>query len=173
MNARTAIRDQGAKHHSALPLVLILCTGNSCRSQMAEGLLKAAAGDYFEAASAGSKPAGFVHPLAIQVMAEIGIDISEQRSKSVFEFLNKHVETIITVCGNADQACPPFPGHLRRYHWPFDDPAKAEGSPAEQLQTFREVRDRMRAAFEAYAKKRKQGLRGFEEREKEGQRAPQ
>jgi arsenate reductase (thioredoxin) len=140
---------------------------------MAEGFLKAVAGDFFETASAGSKPAGFVHPLAIQVMAEIGIDISEQRSKSVSEFLNKHVETIITVCGNADQACPPFPGHVSRYHWPFDDPAKAEGSTEEKLQAFREVRDKMRSVFEAYAVRRKQGLRGFEEREKEGQRAAQ
>jgi arsenate reductase (thioredoxin) len=172
MNARTAIQDQDAKDHSALPLVLILCTGNSCRSQMAEGFLKAVAGDFFEAASAGSKPAGFVHPLAIQVMAEIGIDISEHRSKSVSEFLNKQVETIITVCGHANEACPAFPGLVNRYHWPFDDPAKAEGSTAEKFQAFREVRDKMRPVFEAYALRRKQGLREFE-RDKEGERAAQ
>jgi arsenate reductase (thioredoxin) len=129
---------------------------------MAEGFLKGLAEDFFEVASAGSKPAGFVHPLAIQVMTEIGIDISEQRSKSVSEFLNKQVETVITVCGHAHEACPAFPGLVNRYHWPFDDPAKAEGSPAEKLHSFREVRDKMRSAFEAYAVRRLQGYRGFD-----------
>ena len=170
MNASTAIRDRDAKGHSALPLVLVLCTGNSCRSQMAEGFLKAVAGDFFEAASAGSKPAGFVHPLAIQVMAEIGVDISEQRSKSVSAFLNRQVETVITVCGHAHEACPAFPGLVNRYHWPFDDPAKAEGSAAEKLQVFREVRDKMRSMFEGYAATRKQEL---EHRERANQHATQ
>jgi arsenate reductase len=136
---------------------------------MAEGFLKAVAGDFFEVASAGSKPAGFVHPLAIQVMAEIGIDISEQRSKSVSEFSTRQVETVITVCGHAHEACPALAGLVNRYHWPFDDPAKAEGSPETKLQAFRDVRDQMRSAFEAYALKRKQGLR----RKKEGQDAAQ
>src|SRR3954469_5439937 len=88
--------------------VLILCTGNSCRSHLAEGVLRAAAGDIFEVASAGSKPAGYVHPLAIRAMAEIGIDISAHRSKHLNEFLHRDIETVITVCGNADQACPIF-----------------------------------------------------------------
>src|ERR1700760_3017227 len=94
------------------PLILILCTGNSCRSHLAEGILRAAAGDLFEVASAGSKPAGYVHPLAIRAMQEIGIDISQHRSKHMEEFLSRKVETVITVCGNADQACPIFPGQV-------------------------------------------------------------
>ena len=86
------------------PTILILCTGNSCRSHLAEGILRAAAGDTLNVQSAGSKPAGYVHPLAIQVMREIGIDISDHRSKHLDEFLKQPVETVVTVCGNADQA---------------------------------------------------------------------
>ncbi|TAL06371.1 MAG: arsenate reductase ArsC [Verrucomicrobia bacterium] len=133
------------------PLVLILCTGNSCRSHLAEGILRAAAGDLVNVASAGSKPAGFVHPLAIAAMAEIGIDISGHHSKHLDEFLNQPVHTVITVCGKADQACPVFPGQVNRHHWPFDDPAHATGSEAEQMEVFRRVRDEIRRAFEAYA----------------------
>jgi len=133
------------------PLVLILCTGNSCRSHLAEGVLRAAAGDFLEVASAGSNPAGYVHPLAIQVMREIGIDISHHRSKHLNEFLDRPVETVITVCGNADQACPTFPGQVNRHHWPFDDPAKATGTDEEKLAVFRRVRDEIRRVFEAYA----------------------
>ncbi len=133
------------------PTVLILCTGNSCRSHLAEGILRAKAGGLLDVQSAGSKPAGFVHPLAIQVMEEIGIDISDHRSKHLDEFLDKKIETVITVCGNADQACPLFPGQLNRHHWGFLDPAKAEGNLNEQLQVFREVRDEIRRVFEAYA----------------------
>ena len=98
------------------PLVLILCTGNSCRSHLAEGILRAAAGDLVEVASAGSKPAGYVHPLAIQVMREAGVDLSAHTSKHMNEFLSQNVETVITVCGNADQACPMFPGQVNRHH---------------------------------------------------------
>jgi len=133
------------------PLVLILCTGNSCRSHLAEGVLRAAAGDFLEVASAGSNPAGYVHPLAIQVMREIGIDNSHHRSKHLNEFLDRPVETVITVCGNADQACPTFPGQVNRHHWPFDDPAKATGTDEEKLAVFRRVRDEIRRVFEAYA----------------------
>ena len=136
---------------SAKPVVLILCTGNSCRSHLAEGILRAAAGDVFDVQSAGSKPSGHVHPLAIQVMAEINIDIAQHRSKSLNEFLNQKVDTVITVCGNADQACPIFPGQVNRHHWPFFDPAKAEGTEEEKLKIFREVRDEIRRVFEAYA----------------------
>ncbi|MBI2946371.1 MAG: arsenate reductase ArsC [Verrucomicrobia bacterium] len=143
----------------AKPTVLILCTGNSCRSHMAEGFLRAAAGDVLNVQSAGSKPAGYVHPLAVQVMAEVGIDISQHRSKSMTEFLNEKVETVITVCGNADQACPVFPGQVNRYHWPFEDPAKAEGNDEEKLKIFRAVRDEMRGMFEAYAAGRRDGLK--------------
>ena len=142
------------------PLVLILCTGNSCRSHLAEGILRAAAGDLVEVASAGSKPAGYVHPLAIRVMAEIGIDISAHRSKHLNEFLDRPVQTVITVCGNADQVCPMFPGQMYRHHWGFDDPAHATGTEDEQLAVFRRVRDEIRRVFEAYAAGRAEGAAG-------------
>ncbi|MFZ4683393.1 MAG: arsenate reductase ArsC [Terrimicrobiaceae bacterium] len=133
------------------PAVLILCTGNSCRSHLAEGILRAAAGDLLEVHSAGSKPAGYVHPLAIVVMREIGIDISHHHSKHLDEFKNQPIETVITVCGNADAACPMFPGQVNRHHWGFDDPAHAEGTEEEKLAVFRRVRDEIRRVFEAYA----------------------
>ena len=134
------------------PTVLILCTGNSCRSHIAEGILRQAAGDFIDVQSAGSKPAGYVHPKAIEVMREIGIDISGHRSKHLDEFLGQgKIETVITVCGNADQACPMFPGQVNRYHWGFDDPAKAQGTDEDQLAVFRGVRDEMQRIFEAYA----------------------
>ena len=133
------------------PTVLILCTGNSCRSHLAEGILRAAAGDSLNVQSAGSEPAGYVHPLAIQVMKEIGIDISTHCSKHMNEFLQQPIETVITVCGNADQACPMFPGQVNRYHWGFDDPTKAEGTDEEKLAVFRRVRDQIKMVFEAYA----------------------
>ena len=133
------------------PLVLILCTGNSCRSHLAEGILRRAAGNSLNVQSAGSKPAGYVHPLAVQVMNEIGIDITSHQSKHLNEFLNTNVETVITVCGNADQACPMFPGQVNRHHWGFDDPAHATGTDEEKLAVFRRVRDEIRRVFEAYA----------------------
>jgi arsenate reductase len=133
------------------PTILILCTGNSCRSHLAEGILHAAAGDRLNVQSAGSKPAGYVHPLAIQVMKEIGIDISGHHSKSMNDFLQQPVETVITVCGNVDQVCPVFPGQLNRYHWGFDDPAHATGTEEEKLAVFRRVRDEIKKVFEAYA----------------------
>lgn len=133
------------------PLVLVLCTGNSCRSHLAEGLLRAASKGRFEVASAGSRPAGYVHPMAVRVMAEIGIDISKHTSKHMNDFLARKVQTVITVCGNADQACPMFPGQLNRHHWPFEDPAHATGTDAEVLAVFRRVRDEIRRVFEAYA----------------------
>lgn len=139
------------------PLVLILCTGNSCRSHLAEGILRASANNLIRVASAGSKPAGFVHPLAIKVMEEIGIDISAHQSKHMNQFLDQKIETVITVCGNADQACPTFPGQLNRHHWGFDDPAHATGNEEEQLIVFRRVRDEIRKVFEAYAAGRRDG----------------
>ena len=135
----------------AKPTVLILCTGNSCRSHLAEGILRAAAGDTLDVRSAGSRPAGHVHPLAVRVMKEIGIDISGHRSKHLNEFLQQPVETVVTVCGNADQVCPTFPGQVNRHHWGFYDPAKAEGTEEEQLAVFRRVRDEIKLVFEAYA----------------------
>ena len=133
------------------PVVLILCTGNSCRSHMAEGILRKAAGDCVEVHSAGSNPAGYVHPKAIQVMNEIGIDISAHTSKHMNDFLNRQISTVITVCGNADQACPIFPGQVNRHHWGFDDPAHAKGTEEEIFAEFRRVRDEIQRVFEAYA----------------------
>src|SRR5258708_39165068 len=132
------------------PLVLVLCTGNSCRSHLAEGFLRAASKGRFRVASAGSKPAGYVHPLAIKAMAEVGIDISQHTSKPLSQFLDQQVETVITVCGNADQACPIFPGQVHRHHWGFQDPAHATGSEEEKLAVFRRVRAEIRRVFEAY-----------------------
>lgn len=143
----------------AKPTILVLCTGNSCRSHLAEGLLREAAGDLFEIASAGSKPAGYVHPLAIRAMAEVGLDISTHHSKHMSEFLDRPVETVITVCGNADQACPIFPGQVNRHHWPFDDPAHATGTEEEQLAVFRRVRNEIRRVFTAYADGRRDALK--------------
>ncbi len=137
------------------PLILILCTGNSCRSHLAEGILRAAAHGLFEVASAGSKPAGHVHPLGIAAMKEIGIDISAHSSKHMNDFLDRDVETVITVCGNADQACPMYPGQLNRHHWGFDDPAHATGTDAEKMAVFRRVRDEIKRVFEAYAQGRR------------------
>lgn len=133
------------------PNVLILCTGNSCRSHMAEGILRAAAGDLIAVHSAGSKPAGYVHPKAIQVLKEIGIDIAAHTSKHMNEFLNRDITTVITVCGNADQACPIYPGQVNRYHWGFDDPAHFKGTEEEILTEFRRVRDQIGLVFNAYA----------------------
>ena len=141
------------------PTVLILCTGNSCRSHLAEGILRAAAGDILDVQSAGSKPAGHVHPLAIQVMQEIGIDISTHRSKPLSEFLDRKIETVITVCGNLDQGCPIFPGQVNRHHWPLDDPALAAGTDEEKLAVFRRVRDEIRRTFTAYADGRRDQLK--------------
>jgi arsenate reductase len=145
------------------PLVLILCTGNSCRSQMAEGILRHAAGDLFEVQSAGSVPAGFVHPKAVAVLQEIGIDMGMHTSKSLQEFMGREISTVITVCGNADRACPIFPGRVTRYHWGFDDPAHATGSEEEILNAFRCVRDQIRRVFEAYAAGYRQGIENHEQ----------
>lgn len=139
------------------PCILILCTGNSCRSHLAEGILQKALGKDFRVASAGSNPAGYVHPLAIKTLVEIGIDISAHESKHMDLFLDDEVETVITVCGNADQACPVFPGQMNRHHWPFDDPGHATGTEDEQMAVFRRVRDEIRRVFEAYAAGRLDG----------------
>lgn len=120
--------------------VLILCTGNSARSQMAEGLLRHLAGDKFDVESAGTI-ASFVRPQAIAAMAEIGIDISGYRSKCLDEFLGEAFDYVITVCDNAVENCPVFPGRATRIHWSFDDPADATGNDGERLVVFRRVRD--------------------------------
>ena len=123
--------------------VLILCTGNSARSQMAEGLLRHDGGAAFAVESAGVE-ASFVRPQAIAVMREVGIDISGHRSKSVAEFLGQEFDWVITVCDNANERCPIFPGRTERIHWSFDDPATAIGDEEDQLAVFRRVRDEIR-----------------------------
>ena len=129
--------------------VLILCTGNSARSQMAEGLLRDMAGDAYDVASAGVAPS-HVRPEAITAMKEIGIDISSHRSKSVDEFLGKEFDFVITVCDNANEQCPVFPGKTKRIHWSFEDPAAAEGDVEERLRVFRRVRDEIRGRLEDF-----------------------
>ena len=123
--------------------ILILCTGNSARSQMAEGLMRHELNDTAEVFSAGTKPS-HVRPEAIAVMAELGIDLSGHRSKSVDEFAGQEFDYVITVCDNANEVCPVFPGRTKRLHWPFEDPAGVEGSEAERRAAFREVRDKIR-----------------------------
>jgi arsenate reductase len=125
--------------------VLILCTANSARSQMAEGILRWLAGDRYQVFSAGSK-ATFVHPFAIRAMAEIGVDISDQRSKTYDLFIGQPFDAVITVCDAANEACPFLPGQYRRIHWSFPDPAAVEGEEA-MLQAFRNVRDELIEKF--------------------------
>ena len=129
--------------------VLILCTGNSARSQMAEGLLRNDAGDRFEVESAGTKP-GHVRPEAIAAMREIGIDISSHRSKHVDEFQNQSFDYVLTVCDNARETCPIYPGQTNRIHHSFEDPAAVQGSEEERLALFRRVRDQIRAYLRTF-----------------------
>lgn len=131
------------------PTVLFLCTGNSCRSQMAEGWLRHLAGELFEVKSAGTHPVG-VNPRAIDVMAEVGIDISLHRSKRVEEFLGQRPDYVITVCDRAKEACPTVPGGAAVLHWSFDDPAEAQGSVDDRLQVFRRVRDEIADRIRAW-----------------------
>ncbi|HEY9401780.1 MAG TPA: arsenate reductase ArsC [Pyrinomonadaceae bacterium] len=130
--------------------VLILCTGNSARSQMAEGLLRHDGGGRFEVFSAGVSPSG-VRAEAVEAMREVGVDISGQRSKSVEEFAGQAFDYVITVCDNAREQCPFFPAGTRRIHWSFDDPASAEGDFAARLAVFRRVRDEIRARLGEFA----------------------
>jgi arsenate reductase len=127
--------------------VLFLCTHNSARSQMAEGLLRAMGGERFEAHSAGTE-ATAVRPLAIRAMAELGIDISGQSSKTLERYLNESFDAVITVCDQANEACPVFFGAKRRLHWSFPDPSQAQGSVAEQMAVYVLVRDAIRARIE-------------------------
>lgn len=128
-----------AKHR-----VLFLCTGNSARSQMAEGWVNRLLGDRWEAYSAGTEPTGYVHPLAVQAMAEVGIDISAARSKSVNEFMGQEFDLVITVCDHAAENCPLWLGRGRRLHIGFLDPAAATGIDIDRLEVFRRVRDAIR-----------------------------
>ncbi len=129
--------------------VLILCTGNSARSQMAEGLLRELAGAQFDVFSAGSKPS-VVNPFAIEAMQERGIDISQHRSKHLNEFITQPFDYVITVCDQAAETCPIFPGRAERIHWSFPDPAAVEGSNEARLQAFRQTRDAIEARLRAW-----------------------
>lgn len=131
--------------------VLILCTGNSARSQMAEGLLRHDAADRFEVFSAGTHPSR-VRPEAIAVMKEIGIDISRHRSKSVDEFAGRQFDYVITVCDNVKQSCPAFPGNTKRLHWSFEDPAAVQGTDEERLAAFRRIRDQIHIRLMDFAR---------------------
>lgn len=132
--------------------VLVLCTGNSCRSQMAEGFLREYAGERFNVYSAGTEPKDEIHPLAVQVMAEAGIDISRQHPKGLKEFLGRlPVRYLIVVCDAANESCPRiFPGMAERLFWPFDDPAAFKGSPEETAAEFRRVQDEIRERILAW-----------------------
>ena len=131
------------------PRVMFLCSGNSARSQMAEGWLRHLAGDHFDVVSAGTDPST-VNPLAITVMRERGIDISGHVSKPVGKFLGESFRFLITVCDNAREKCPIFPGVLQRIHWPLEDPAAAVGGEAERTAVFRRIRDEIEARIRAW-----------------------
>lgn len=133
------------------PGVLFLCTGNSARSQMAEGYLRHLAGDRFEVESAGIDPKG-VNPLAIAAMREVGIDISGHRSKTAGSLLKRSFRYVVTVCDNANERCPIFPGAVKRLHWPLEDPAAATGSEEERLAVFRRVRNEIAGRMEAFVR---------------------
>ena len=133
-----------------MKLVLILCTGNSCRSQMAEALWESLGSGEWQSESAGSTPSGYVHPLAIRAMRELGIDLSAHTSKSLDQFQDQSFELVITVCDNAKESCPVFSGAKETLHWPFDDPADAIGTDDEKMVTFRRVRDEIKAKIQTY-----------------------
>lgn len=130
--------------------VLILCTGNSCRSQLAEALWESLGNGEWQSESAGSKPSGYVHPLAIKAMQELNVDISTNTSKSLDQFQNEPFDLVVTVCDNAQESCPVFPGAKQTLHWPFDDPADATGTEDEQMVFFRRVRDEIKHRIESY-----------------------
>jgi arsenate reductase len=131
--------------------ILVLCTGNSARSQMGEGLFRTEGGEGFEVFSAGAKPSS-VRPEAIAVMKEIGIDISGHRSKAVDEFLGESFDYVVTVCDNARDNCPVFPAGAERIHWSFEDPAAVQGIEVERLAAFRRIRDKIHEQVKAFLK---------------------
>ncbi len=140
------------------PRVLFLCTGNSCRSQMAEGWLRHLAGDRFDVASAGTHPAG-LNPGAVEAMREVGVDISRHASKQVDQFIGERFDYVITVCDSAKEACPTLPGAQSLLHWSFDDPAATQGSPEERRQVFRRVRDEIAGRIRQFADSPENGKR--------------
>ena len=131
--------------------VLFLCTGNACRSQMAEGWLKALGGDDFEVYSAGIVAHG-KNPRAIAAMADAGVDISQQKSEALDPAILDEIDLLVTVCGNADETCPTVPVSCEKQHWPFDDPAKAQGSEEEIMAEFNRVRDQIRDRIDRFVK---------------------
>ncbi len=129
--------------------VLFLCTGNSCRSQMAEGWLRHLAGDRFDVASAGTHPVG-LNPMAVEVMKEVGVDISSHHSKNMEEFKDQAFDVVITVCDQAKESCPLFPHARSLLHWSFEDPASATGTKEAQLKVFRRIRDQIVRRLQAF-----------------------
>jgi arsenate reductase len=136
--------------------ILILCTGNSARSQMAEGLMRQEGGGQYEVFSAGTKP-GTVRSEAIAVMREVGIDISSHTSNHVDEFAGQEFDIVVTVCDNAKESCPVFPARTLRLHWPFEDPAAVEGSESVRLAAFRAARDQLHERINRFLRERKGG----------------
>ena len=132
--------------------ILFLCTGNAARSQMAEGLARADHGDVVDVVSAGSRPAGWVHPLAIRALAEVGIDASEQTSKPADQFINEPFDVVVTVCDSAAQDCPMWPGATRIEHWPIEDPSYGADDPATRPERFAETRDELRRRLDELVK---------------------
>ena len=130
--------------------ILFLCTGNASRSQMAEGLTRAMYGDRVDVVSAGSRPAGWVHPLAIKALAAIGIDISAAKSKSAEQFLNEPFDAVVTVCDSAAKDCPMWPGAKRIEHWPIEDPSWGEDDPATRFERFLATRDELARRIEDF-----------------------
>ena len=130
--------------------VLILCTGNSCRSQMAEVIWNTQSNGSWEAISAGSRPSGYVHPLAIKAMEEIELPTEGLTSKSSKPFENEPFDLVVTVCGNAQADCPVWPGAAEVLHWPFEDPADAMGTDDEKLECFRKIRDQIKDRIQSY-----------------------
>ncbi len=133
--------------------VLVLCTGNSARSQMAEGLFRREGGGEYEVYSAGTKPSQ-VRPEAIAAMKEVGIDISSHRSKSVDEFIGQRFDYVVTVCDNARESCPVFPSGTERIHWSFEDPAAVKGTESERLSAFRRIRDQIHERIREFVRAR-------------------
>lgn len=129
--------------------VLFLCTGNSARSQMAEGLLRHLAGDRFDVYSAGTHPAG-LNPFAVEAMKDLGADIANHRSKNMSEFIDQRFDYVITVCDRAKDSCPRWPHAAKLIHWSFEDPAAAQGTPEERLRSFRKIRDEIRTRIETF-----------------------
>jgi len=129
--------------------ILFLCTGNSCRSQMAEGFAKKMLPKNMEIFSAGLEPKG-LHPMAVKVMQEVGIDISQQESKNISEIPIDKIDLLVTLCGDAAERCPVFPGKVERIHWALEDPAKAQGSEEEIAIVFRKIRDNIKSYIISY-----------------------